>query len=656
MKKTVTSSFSNPPLGNPGVCLRLRLVLIQAILFLGNCLTGAVDFIFDYPCETTKSFWNQHRYPIEQPAYACDNGRKSETYLSETLNDFGQGVIGYAGSNHTVNPIQRVVIDFKDTTSSGKATGQYDESVFFPCTVDESNHTMAWVRSADEPIFLTSGFQASPLLILAVSVFWVVYSIARLKVHPFLSLMSAAILVGLCSGPLPDMSVENKGLFHNRVNLPDSEAEISNPLLAVKWTLLGFGNTAGGIGLVIALAAIVGTCMMRSGAAERVVRHMLNLFGEKRAGLVLLISGFLLSIPVFFDTVFFLLIPLARSISVRAGGKFLYFVMVMAGAGAITHSLVPPTPGPLMIAEILSIELGYAITAGVIVGIPVAALVLLLSQWFDKKYGFPMRTVSGTSADDLRSILEKKDEELPPLFFSYLPILFPILLISSISLFKVLAAEGYELGVFEPTGENNLWRVLSFLGEPNMAMCLSALVSLWLLVGQSRRSEEQKGDKLSTFLAKQLEGPLSTAGMIILITGAGGAFGGMIRLSGVGSTIASLATSVNLSYVLLAWGMTAFIRIAQGSATVAMITGVGLMASIVGDGSALSYHPVYIFLAIGFGSITLSWMNDSGFWVVQRLSGLTERETLQTWSVLLTAISLSGLILTFLGSMLLPMK
>ena len=127
-------------------------------------------------------------------------------------------------------------------------------------------------------------------------------------------------------------------------------------------------------------------------------------------------------------------------------------------------------------------------------------------------------------------------------------------------------------------------------------------------------------------------------------------------MSGVGDSMASLANSMSLSYVLLAWGVTAFIRIAQGSATVAMITGVGLMASIIGDGSDLSYHPVYVFLAIGFGSITLSWMNDSGFWVVQRLSGFTERETLVTWSVLLTAISFLGLVVTLLGSFALPLR
>ena len=155
-----------------------------------------------------------------------------------------------------------------------------------------------------------------PLFVLLLSISWVVFGITKLKIHAFLTLMVAAIFVGMLSGPLPELSIENKGLFQNRVDLPTSSE--TDYTLAIKWSLLGFGNTAGGVGLIIALAAIVGTCMMKSGAADRVVRFLLSVFGEKYAGFVLLLSGFLLSIPVFFDTVFFLLIPIARAMAVRA--------------------------------------------------------------------------------------------------------------------------------------------------------------------------------------------------------------------------------------------------------------------------------------------------------------------------------------------------
>ena len=493
-----------------------------------------------------------------------------------------------------------------------------------------------------------------PLFVLLLSVCWVVFGITKLKIHAFLTLMIAAIFVGMLSGPLPELSIENKGLFHNRVDLQASSE--TDYTLAIKWSLLGFGNTAGGVGLIIALAAIVGTCMMKSGAADRVVRFLLSIFGEKYAGLVLLLSGFLLSIPVFFDTVFFLLIPLARAMAVRAGGKYLYFVLAMAGAGAITHSMVPPTPGPLMIADGLGIEVGEAMVAGIIASILPACLVLYLAKWFDSKYNFPMREVAGSSKKSLEVIINKSNEDLPSVFLSFLPIALPVVLISGLSILNLVRMHYTNFGGLDSGLGVGFYSVLSFLGEPNMAMALAAVSSIYILLKQSIQDNGGERGRLTSLLSKELEEPLSTAGMIILITGAGGAFGGMVRLSGVGNSIENLSSELNLSYVLLAWLITAIIRIAQGSATVAMITGVGLMAAVLGDGSVLSYHPLYIFLAIGFGSITLSWMNDSGFWVVQRLSGFTEQETLKTWSLLLSAISLLGLAICLVGSYLLPLQ
>jgi GntP family gluconate:H+ symporter len=222
-----------------------------------------------------------------------------------------------------------------------------------------------------------------------------------------------------------------------------------------------------------------------------------------------------------------------------------------------------------MIAEFLKIELGYALVAGLCASLPLAVMVLWLAGWFENKYSFPMREVGGISSEDLKNTLAKNENELPPLFLSYLPILLPVALISMISLLKVLGGQGIDLGAMAPTMENPNFRILSFFGEPNIAMALAALVSVILLARQSQAVTEDG----KSILSKTLEAPLVTAGSIILITGAGGAYGGMIRLSGVGEVIAHYATRMDLSYVLLAWGITAFVRIAQGSATVAMITG-----------------------------------------------------------------------------------
>lgn len=488
-----------------------------------------------------------------------------------------------------------------------------------------------------------------PLGILLISVAFILVSIIKLKLHPFLALTFAAILTGLLTGDLPGMTHENVGLFKDRVELKETPDDTGNDLLlAVKWSFLGFGNTAGGIGFIVALAAIIGVCMLGSGAADRVVRWLLSVFSEDRAGIVLLLSGFLLSIPVFFDTVFFLLIPLARALSLRTGKSYTLFVMAMAGAGAITHSMVPPTPGPLMIADGLKLDLGVAMMAGLAASILPAWLVLYLARKFDEKYDLPMREASGASTSELKTIVEKKDSELPNLFMAALPVAMPVVLISLVSILKLVAKD---------TVSGQEWfKYLEFFGSPNIAMLLAAIAAVYTLAAQLIKDSKVSDDGLMSTVSKAMEDPLQTAGVIILITGAGGAFGGMIRMAGVGETIEGLATSYNISLILLAWGATAVVRIAQGSATVAMITGVGLMSSVIGDGSSLSYHSLYIFLAIGFGSITLSWMNDSGFWVVQRLSGFTERETLKTWSVMLTAISLLGLIQIMIFSTLFPMK
>ena len=523
-----------------------------------------------------------------------------------------------------------------------------------------------------------------PLGILAICVVFIVVAIVKLRIHPFIALILAAILTGILTPELPNITTENKGLFHSRVALDGSDIEGNHLKKSVSWSLMGFGNTAGGIGLVVALAAIIGTCMMGSGAADKIVRVLLQKFGEARAGIVLLLSGFLLSIPVFFDTVFFLLIPLARALSLRTGKHYTLYVIAMAGAGAITHSMVPPTPGPLMIADGLKIDLGVAMMAGLAASILPAWLVLVMAKKFDEKLNIPMRDAVGESHKELESIVDKKDEELPGLFVSSMPVAFPVVIISLVSVLDMMIKAAKKTAniamekakeVAAQTGNevirpeeldhfllnnpfSSFYYYLDFLGQPNIAMLIAAGFAVMTYAQQLVKNDNSLKGNLSKTLHDKLEAPLLTAGVIILITGAGGAFGGMIRLAGVGETIEAMADKYKISYILLAWGATAVVRIAQGSATVAMITGVGLMSAIPGiaDGSVLDYHPLYIFLAIGFGSITLSWMNDSGFWVVQRLSGFTEKETLKTWSVLLTAIAVLGLIQLLIFSKILPMK
>jgi GntP family gluconate:H+ symporter len=445
-----------------------------------------------------------------------------------------------------------------------------------------------------------------PFIVLLLSVAMVVILITRLRFHPFVALMLSAIFVGLISPDLPKVPGQN-------------------PLTtAVELPMLEFGIMAGKIAWVIALAAVIGTAMMESGAAEQIVNRLLKTLGEKRVALALIISGFILSIPVFFDTVFFLLIPLGITLALKTGKDFVLYVVAIAGGAVIAHSIVPPTPGPLIMAEILNIELGTVILAGLVAGIIPAIAVFGVAKWLNKKLDIPVRV-----ADKHVTSVQNP----PSLMLSILPVIVPLLMISLASI------------VASITGNVPDW--IAFQGNKNIAMGTGAVLALYLW----RKTQKLKSKDLWEGIAK----PLEIAGVIILITSAGGAYGAMIKHSGIGDAISLTTAGFNVNYILLAWMIAAAMKIAQGSGTVSMIATAAIMAALIGPNEQLPYHPVYILLSIGFGSLFISWMNDSGFWVVARMSGFTEREALQTWTVLLGILALVGLFQVLLMSWILPL-
>lgn len=446
-----------------------------------------------------------------------------------------------------------------------------------------------------------------PFAVLILSIIAVVLMITRWRFHPFVALILASIFVGLIA-----------------TGLPGSEG--AHPLVtAVELPMLEFGVTAGKIAWVIALAAIIGTAMMESGAAERIVNWLLATLGESQAALALLLSGFILSIPVFFDTVFFLLIPLAIALALKTGKNFVLYVIAIGGGAAITHSLVPPTPGPLIMAETLQIDLGMTILAGIAMGIVPALVALVVGKRMNKRLDIPVR-VAETNPDAL--------ERQPGLLLSFMPVVLPIILISLASIVQA------------STGQTPGW--MAFLGNKNIAMAIGCAIALGLWAKQRGLTAAA----LWTASAK----PLEIAGIIILITSAGGAFGAMIKHSGIGDAIELATENFHIHYILLAWIIAAVMKIAQGSGTVSMITAASIMFALIGNGAELPYHPMYILLAIGFGSLFISWMNDSGFWVVAKMSGFTEKEALQTWTVTLAIIAIVGLIQVLLVATIFPFK
>ena len=400
----------------------------------------------------------------------------------------------------------------------------------------------------------------------------------------------------------------------------------------------GFGSTCAKIGILIALAAIIGMCLLESGAAERIVRSAIQFVGEKLAPVAFMASGFLLAIPVFFDTVFYLLIPLGKAMRIRTGKNYLLYVLAIVTGGTMAHSLVPPTPGPLFVAEQLNVDIATMMMGGLIVGSITALCGLGYATLINKHCELPFRDSADVTQEDLQKLANKKMEDLPPLWLSLLPILLPVVLIAGSTLlkFKTISSQLSEQS-------QNL---ITTLGNKNIALGIATVIALWTLIRQKKSS--------LAALSESIQTALYTGGVIILITAAGGAFGSVLQQTGVSFLIESLPQVSPLMLVTLAFLITSAIRTAQGSSTVAMITTVGILGGIA-ESTTLGFHPVYLALAIGCGSKPISWMNDSGFWVIGKMSGMTEGETLKFISPMTALMGIVGLIVVLLGVQFFPM-
>lgn len=454
----------------------------------------------------------------------------------------------------------------------------------------------------------------SPILILIIGVIVVIGMIIGLRVNAFIALITAAILISLLAPG----------------ELPAKVARVAE----------AFGGVVGSIGIVIALAAVIGKCLMDSGAADRIVRSFLKLLGEKRASWALMGSGFVLSIPVFYDTVFYLLVPLARSMCRRTKKDYLlYIAAIVAGAG-ITHTLVPPTPGPLFMAECLGIDLGLMILIGLLIGLPTSIVGLIVCRALNRLAPMPMRPYSGDPEPE-----PLKDEQLPPLWLSLLPVVLPVIFISANTITKVFAKAESAGRIIKSAND-----VTAFVGNPNFALLVSAAIAMFLVVwkrGLSLRQLERLVDKA-----------LMSGGIIILITAGGGAFGAMLREAGIKDYIERSITAgehgLGLTVLLIAFGVSSLVKFAQGSGTVAMITTAAMFSAMEMTRETLGFSPVYLAMAIGSGSLVGDWMNNSGFWIFSRMSVLTETETLKTWTILTASLGVTGLIFTMLFAKLLP--
>lgn len=479
-----------------------------------------------------------------------------------------------------------------------------------------------------------------PAWILAIAVAIVLGGILILRLHAFVALLLAALTVALLT---PQTALRNfadeqvkKGDWNEKT--ADKFVKSTAPTRVAE----GFGNTCASIGILIAMASIIGKCLLDSGAADKIVRSTLRLVGEPRAPAAFLGSGFLLGIPVFFDTVFYLMMPLGKAMRLRTGGNYLLYILTIVAGATMAHSLVPPTPGPLYVAEQLGVNLAAMIMGGCVIGLFASTCGYFFACWLNGRMTIPLRESADVSLSDLEQLAERDESELPPVWLALLPIVLPVVLITAetaLGTYIKSGGAGWALAV-QP--------YVKFVGDKNVALIIAAGIALAMLAWQSRASATQ--------LATSVQTALAGGGVIILITAGGGAFGMTVRECGIADEIAKLTEGINPIMILpIAFFVTAMIRTAQGSATVAMMTSVSVLGSFAESGQ-LTFHPVYLALAIGCGSKPVAWMADSGFWVICKMSGMTEAEGLKTVTPLSIVMGISGLIATMAAAAMLPLK
>ncbi|MDF1741404.1 MAG: SLC13 family permease [Verrucomicrobiales bacterium] len=484
----------------------------------------------------------------------------------------------------------------------------------------------------------------SSVSLLLLGMLIVVISIIWLRWHPFISLIVAALAVAALT---PVQSVYEAQLSGSQLSgiqgvegdsLPldllqaHTAADSKSKTWFVSRVMDAFGQGCGGIALVIAMAAIIGKCLLDSGGARRIVESLMERLGLKRTPIAFAASAFTLGIPVFFDTVFYLLIPLAKALAKKTGKDYLLYILAIVAGATMAHSLVPPTPGPLTVASFFGeqVSIGSMMLGGLVLGLFTVSSGILYAYIANRKWTVTLPVESGDSLES-----EESSSELPAMGLSILPILLPVVLIGSQTILKSM---GHDIAV------------MRFLGDKNIALLISAAAAVFLLI----RSRWGRGDSRND-VRSSIQDALASGGVIILITAAGSAFGATLKDTGIAQHISeAMAGKASFWLIPVAYLTTALIRTAQGSATVAMITAGGMIAPIALQ-SELSFSALYLALAIGCGSKPVSWANDSGFWVIGRMSGMSPLETFRSVSVMMIVMSLVGLGVTMLGALLIPL-
>lgn len=389
----------------------------------------------------------------------------------------------------------------------------------------------------------------------------------------------------------------------------------------------GMGGILGYIAIVIALGTMFGEIVQATGGAQRIADSILNSFGEQKSQWALILIGIIVAIPVFFEVALILFLPLVYDLTKRSARSILYYGIPLASGIAVAHAFIPPTPGPVAVASLIGADLGWVILIGLIAGIP-ASIVggVIFGKYISKRIYYGVPDFVKLKSDEISGNSERK---LPSFAITLFIIILPLFLILMNTASSVLLPEG------------NLAREwMTFIGHPFMALLIALLCSFYFL-GTKLGFSRLEIQKIAT---KSME-PI---GMIILVTGAGGVFSQVLIATGIGNALVELLSSTNLPVLLFAFLVAAVVRVSQGSATVAMVMSAGLLAPIVGAADYSGAMLGCITIAIACGATIISHVNDSGFWLINQLMGLSERDTLRSWTVMVSIIGATGLIIVMI--------
>lgn len=392
----------------------------------------------------------------------------------------------------------------------------------------------------------------------------------------------------------------------------------------------GIGETLKGIALLVGLGSMFGAILEISGGAQTLAVTMVNKFGDKKAAWALGITGLIISIPVFFDAGLIILIPLAFSLAKRTKRSSLYYGIPLLAGLAVGHAFIPPTPGPVLVAKMLNVDLGWVILIGLLCG--TVAMILagpVFGSYAGKKYYVPVP----------EHLLEQEDfdESKLPKFGTIVGIIMiPLILIILNSIVKVVPEGKMEI-------IHMLKPALRFLGEPFVALTIAVIASMFLLGYKHGYTSEE----LEKVMTKSLE----PTGMILLVTACGGVLRYVLQNSGIGEVIGNAVSSANLPIVVVAFIIAALVRVSVGSATVAMTMAAGIIAPMPIVAALPPIQLACLTMAIAGGSTAFSHFNDSGFWLVKSLFRIDEKTTLKTWTIMETIVGVTGFVIALIVSL-----